>query len=114
MNAMGYRGYSTTVEYDDDDEIFVGRIAGINDIASFHSDTVGGLKAAFQEAVNDYIATCERVGKKAEKAYSGQLMLRVRPEVHAKVALAAQLSGKTMNEWSEGVLFAASQAAVPK
>jgi predicted HicB family RNase H-like nuclease len=55
-----YKGYSARVEFDDEDEIFVGRIAGINDVVGFHADTVEDLKAAFHEAVDDYLATCAR------------------------------------------------------
>lgn len=109
MSAMNYKGYSARIEYDDADEIFFGRIAGISDGVSFHADTVKDLKAAFHEAVNDYIQTCAAIGKQPQKSYSGQLMLRVSPEVHAAAARAAELSGKSLNAWGEEAL---KQAAV--
>jgi predicted HicB family RNase H-like nuclease len=109
MSAMNYKGYSARIEYDDADEIFFGRIAGITDGVSFHADTVKDLKAAFHEAVNDYIQTCVAIGKQPQKSYSGQLMLRVSPEVHAAAARAAELSGKSLNAWGEEAL---KQAAV--
>jgi len=49
---------------------------------------------AFEEAVNDYLETCIKVGKKIQKPYSGKLILRIRPEIHAAVATAAELSGQ--------------------
>lgn len=104
MSAMNYKGYSARIEYDDADEIFFGRIVGITDGVSFHADTVKDLKAAFHEAVNDYIQTCAAIGKKPQKSYSGQLMLRVSPEVHAAAARAAELSGKSLNAWGEEAL----------
>lgn len=109
MSAMNYKGYSARIEYDDADEIFFGRIAGITDGVSFHADTVKDLKAAFHEAVNDYIRTCAVIGKPPQKSYSGKLMLRVSPEVHAAAARAAELSGKSLNAWGEEAL---RQAAV--
>ena len=51
MSKMTHKGYSARIEYDDRDGIFVGRIVGIQDIISFHADTVADLKAAFIEAV---------------------------------------------------------------
>jgi len=36
------------------------------------------------------------------------VMFRISPEVHARAALAAQLAGKSLNQWAEDVL---SQAA---
>ncbi len=108
MSVMNYKGYGARVEYDDADEIFFGRIAGITDAVSFHADTVKDLKAAFHEAVDDYIETCAKLGKLPQKSYSGQLMLRVSPEVHAAAARAAELSGKSLNAWGEEALKQAS------
>jgi predicted HicB family RNase H-like nuclease len=107
-NSMTFKGYSARIEYDDSDEIFVGRIAGIRDGVGFHADTVSGLREAFREAVEDYIETCAKIGKKPQKAFSGQVMFRVSPEVHRKAALAAELSGKSLNQWAEEVLARAA------
>lgn len=103
-NSMTYKGYSARIEYDDDDGIFVGRIAGIRDGVGFHADTVEALRDAFHDAVEDYVETCAKIGKEPQKAFSGQVMFRVDPEVHRKAALAAELSGKSLNQWAEEVL----------
>jgi predicted HicB family RNase H-like nuclease len=103
-NAMSYKGYSARIEYDDDDGIFTGRLAGIRDGVGFHADTVEGLRDAFREAVDDYLETCARLGKEPQRAYSGQMMFRVSPETHRKAALAAELAGKSLNAWAEEVL----------
>lgn len=107
-STMNYRGYAATIEYDDEDAVFVGRIAGIRDRVGFHADTVEGLREAFREAVDDYLETCAKVGKEPQKSYSGQVMFRISPEVHRKAALAAELSGKSLNQWAEEVLDRAS------
>lgn len=101
MSAMHYKGFYARIEFDDDDGIFVGHIAGINDVIGFHADNVAGLKAAFHEAVDDYVATCQKLGKPAEKSFSGNMMFRVDPALHAKAALAAELAGKSLNQWGE-------------
>ena len=111
MNTMSYQGYLARIEYDDQDGIFHGRIVGIRDGVTFHADNVEGLRAAFHEAVNDYVDTCAKAGKTPQRAYSGQLMLRVDPQVHASAAMAAQLSGKSLNQWGEEVLANAAAAA---
>jgi predicted HicB family RNase H-like nuclease len=104
MNTMSYGDYSAIVEYDDQDQIFFGRLAGIRDGITFHANNVSELKAAFQEAVDDYKETCAKIGKSPQKPYSGNLMLRVDPAVHSKAALAAELAGKSLNQWSEEVI----------
>ena len=111
MKAMSYRGYAARIEFDPEDEIFAGRVAGIRDVIGFH-DNVEQLKAAFHEAVDDYIAACEAVGKDPQKPYSGNLMLRVGAEVHSRAALGAELSGKSLNQWSEDVLADAADKVV--
>ena len=107
-NTMTYKGYSARIEYDDDDSIFTGRLAGIRDGVGFHADTVEALREAFREAVEDYIETCARIGKEPQKAFSGQVMFRISPEVHRKAAIAAELAGKSLNQWAEEVLDSAA------
>lgn len=104
MSSLSYRGYVAIVEFDGDDLILTGRIAGINDVIGFHAETPAELLAAFHEAVDDYLETCAKLGKQPEKAYSGKVMFRLPPELHARVALAAKLSGKSLNQWGEAVL----------
>jgi predicted HicB family RNase H-like nuclease len=111
MKAMNYKGYAARVEFDAEDEIFTGRIAGIRDVIGFHADNVADLKEAFHEAVDDYLDACTKTGKEPQRPYSGNLMLRVGPEVHSKAALAAELSGKSLNQWGEEVLAEAAQKA---
>ena len=103
-NAMLHKGYAARVEFSPDDDCFVGHIAGIKDIIGFHADTVVGLKQAFHEAVEDYLDTCKSIGKSPQKPYSGKLMLRIAPEVHAAVATAAEVSGKSINQWAAEAL----------
>jgi predicted HicB family RNase H-like nuclease len=111
MNVMTYNGYSARIDYDAEDEIFFGRLAGITDGVSFHADTVADLKIAFQEAVDDYIESCAKLGKEPQKPYSGKMMFRVDPEIHARAAKAAELAGKSLNQWAAEVLAKASEKA---
>jgi predicted HicB family RNase H-like nuclease len=106
---MTYKGYSARIEYDGEDGILIGQIAGIRDGVGFHAENVEELKAAFHEAVDDYIETCARIGKEPQKPYSGRVMFRVDPEVHRKAALAAELAGKSLNQWAEEVLSHATR-----
>jgi predicted HicB family RNase H-like nuclease len=103
-NTMTYKGYAARIEYDDDDGIFTGQIAGIRDRVGFHANTVEDLREAFHETVEDYNETCTRIGKDPQKAFSGQVMFRVSPEVHRKAVIAAELAGKSLNQSAEEVL----------
>lgn len=107
---MNHRGYAARIEYSDDDKAFVGHIAGIRDIVGFHADTVKDLEAAFKEAVDDYLETCKAVGKEPQKPYSGKMMLRIAKDLHARVAMRAESMGKSINQWVEDTLDAATRA----
>lgn len=112
MNSMIYKGYTARVEYSDEDELFIGRIAGIDDVIGFHGESVNELKAAFVEAVDDYMETCDKLGRQPQKTYSGRFVVRVEPDVHARVAVAAQAEGKSLNLWvSEAIASAAMPIA---
>ena len=97
MNTMTYRGYAARIEYSDEDQCFVGHIAGIHDIVGFHGESVEELRTAFEEAVDDYLEACEKLSRAPQKPYSGKLMLRVPPEVHAAVAVAAEAFAKAVH-----------------
>ena len=103
-NAMTYKGYTARIDFDGDDRIFFGRLAGIRDIITFHGETVDELEAAFKEAVDDYLETCVKLGEEPNKPYSGKLTLRIPPSVHAAIATAAETSGKSLNKWVSEIM----------
>ena len=104
MNMMKYKSYVARIEYDEDDRIFVGRLAGIDDIVSFHGTTVDELETAFHESVDHYLEVSARTGRPAQKPYPGNLMLRISSDIHAAVATASQVQGKSINQWAAEVL----------
>lgn len=108
MSTMTYNGYAARIEYSEEDGCFIGRIAGIRDVIGFHAESVKELRAAFEEAVDDYLATCEKAGRAPQKPYSGKLMLRVPSEVHARAAMMAEAHGMSLNQWAAEVLAKAS------
>ena len=104
MNTMTYKGHTARVEFDDAEGIFSGRLLGISDVVGFHADNVPELRAAFEDAVDDYVETCARIGKQPEKPASGKLMLRIPPDVHRAALVAAESAGTSLNQWASKVL----------
>lgn len=104
MKPLTYKGYAAHVEFDAEDRLFFGHVAGIRDIISFHGESVDELVKAFEDAVDDYLETSEKIGRAPQKPYSGKLMLRVPPEVHAHAAKMAEAHGKSLNAWVAEVL----------
>lgn len=96
---MEYKGYRAHIEQSEEDGCLVGHIAGITDIVGFHADTAPELQAAFEEAVEDYLATCKRLNKPPQKPYSGKLRLQIPPDIHVAIAEAAEASGRSLDQW---------------
>lgn len=113
MNVLKYKGYAARIDFDPLDRLFVGHIAGIDDIVGFHSDCVEGLIAAFEEAVDDYLATCAAAGKPPEKPCSGNVFIRVDPATHARIATAARIAGKSINQFGSEALEQAADRLLP-
>ena len=67
MSTMTHKGFAARVEYSDEDGCFIGHIAGIQDVIGFHGESVAELKAAFEEAVEDYLETCRKVGREPSR-----------------------------------------------
>jgi len=107
-NTMTYKGYTARVEYDPRDDVFVGRVLGIEDRITFHGATVAKLRRDFRAAVDHYLADCGARRRPPQKPYSGKILLRVPPEVHARAAMTAEAQGKSLNQWAVEVLARAS------
>ena len=105
MNTMNYKDYAARIEYSDEDDCFVGHIAGINDVIGFHGNSVSELHGAFEEAVDDYIQACAKIGRSPQKPYSGRILLRISPEIHARAAMMAEAHGKSLNAWVTELLL---------
>ncbi len=93
-----YKGYQGTVHYSAEDEVFYGKVHGINDLVSFEGCSVDELKSAFQEAVDDYLATCRELGKSPDKTFKGSFNVRITPDLHRQASIYAVNRGMSLNE----------------
>ncbi len=108
-NTLSHKGFVARIDFDPDDNIFIGRVLGIRDIIGFHGETVFELTSDFHNAIEHYLEVCKERGVSPQKPYSGNLMLRVPPELHAD-AIAAESQGKSLNQWAANVLKKAAEA----
>ena len=96
-NTMNYNGYFGSVEFSDEDNIFHGRIIGINDRITYEGDSVKNLRQDFISAVNEYINVCAELGKEPEKSYKGSFNVRIEPTLHRQLVLYSSSHGKSLN-----------------
>ena len=97
MNTLEYNNFIGSVNFSEEDDVFFGKIEGINALVTFEGQTVAELKEAFKEAVSDYIELCNAKGIKAQKTYTGVLNVRLTPEIHRRAVAIATKSGTTLN-----------------
>ena len=106
---MSYKGYTASMVFDAEDKIIVGRVLDIDDIISFHGESISEFEANFHAAIEGYLAASKELGSAPEKPASGKMMLRIAPEVHAAALKAAAMSGTSLNKWAESALGKAAR-----
>lgn len=99
LNELTYIGYTGSIEVSVEDDCLHGRILFIDDLVTYEGGSIPEIRAAFQDAVNRYLAHCQRVGKPAGKPYSGTFNVRIGPELHSKAAKVAHLKKIKLNEF---------------
>lgn len=103
-DVLKFKDFIGSVSFSSVDEVFHGKIEGIEDLVTFEGNSVQELKKAFQEAVDDYLELCAEVGKDPEKTYKGTFNVRVKPEIHKAAARTATQSGYSLNQLVEKAL----------
>jgi len=106
---MKYKGYTAKIEYEPEDRAFHGHVIDINDIVHFQATTVNSLEKEFRASVDDYLAFCKERGEQPDKPYSGKLIFRTSPDVHRQISVAAEMAGKSINQFLEDAAKQATQ-----
>ena len=112
MNTMTYKGYLGSVAYSEKDNVFFGKIEGINGLVNFEGESVKELTDAFHQAVDDYLAYCKDEGIEPDKSYSGILNIRLTPTIHRKIAMLARQAGQTLNSYIKETLEEKAESVV--
>jgi predicted HicB family RNase H-like nuclease len=97
---LKYKGYiGGRIEYDDELKLFHGRVIGLKSVITFQGSTPEEIEQAFKDSVEDYLEMCREAGEKPEKTYSGNIPLRVDPELHASLTRKAAMHGLSLNSF---------------
>ncbi len=107
---MEYKGYHAQVEFDAEDEIFVGQVYGITDSLNFHGTSVAELEEMFHQSIDNYLEMCAKYGKVPDKEFKGSFNVRISPELHKEISLQAAQEGMSLNQY---VLKALEKSLLP-
>ena len=101
---MTYKGYIGKVELDEEENELHGRVVSTGDVITFIGRTVQEAKRALKESVDAHLAFCAEQGIEPGKPYSGKVLLRIAPELHALLVARAAVEDQSLNEYVKAVL----------
>ncbi len=104
MNVMNIDGYSAKIEYDPELDMFRGEILGLNGGADFYGKNPKELRAEFKKSLEVFLAVCKEKNLEPRRHFSGKFNLRISPELHEQLAIAAQAEGKSINSLAQEAL----------
>ena len=73
---------------------------------TFQGESMGELRKAFRDTVEDNLDFCRRRNGEPNKPFSGNFVLRISPELHQKLYKLVNSSGKSLNSLIEESLEA--------
>ena len=97
-NLMKYKEYFGSVNYNDSDEIFYGKVEYIRSLISYEGHDVESLRASFHSAVDDYLELCQHQGIEPDLPFKGSFNIRPGTDLHRRAAIAAQERGINLNQ----------------
>lgn len=103
-NTMEYKDYIGSVEFSESEAVFFGKVMGIKSLISYHGTNAKELVGGFHNAVEEYLATCERTGVEPERAYKGSFNVRISPELHKQLVVCATARQMSLNSFVEQAL----------
>jgi predicted HicB family RNase H-like nuclease len=104
MNVMTVDDYHATIEFDPDLDLFRGEILGLNGGADFYGKNPKELRAEFRRSLAVFLEVCAEKGIEPKRHFSGKFNLRISPQLHEKLAIAAQAKGKSINTLAQAAL----------
>ena len=104
MNVMTLNGYHAKIEYDEDLDLFRGEILGLSGGADFYGKNPKELRAEFRKSLQVFLEVCKEKGLEPRRNFSGKFNLRISPELHERLAIAAQAQGKSINTLAQEAL----------
>ena len=103
-NVIKYKNYFGSVEFNEEDMVFFGKIQFIRDLVTYEATNPKSLVESFHSAVDDYLEFCKENNKQADTTLKGSLNVRIGEELHQKLALTALAMNTSINDCIKRVL----------
>lgn len=97
-DVLEYKGYATQVQVDLRGGRLYGKILGIVDGVSYECASPAEVEDAFHEAVDKYLAFCEKAGRRPSQPYKGLFNVRIPADQHQALDEMAMERGVILND----------------
>ena len=98
MDLLKYKDYEGTAELDMTRGVCRGKILFINDLVTYEAAQPSELQKEFEAAVDDYVETCEDLGREPQKSLKGQFNVRIPQELHKAAVLRSVTDSVSLND----------------
>ena len=103
-NTIEYKGYIGSIEYSSEDKCFFGKLEMINDLVTFEATNAEELETNFHNAVDEYLKTCEELGREPQKTFKGVFNVRIDTKLHQEIYKEALRCGISLNAYVKETL----------
>ena len=104
MNFMNVDGYHAKIDYNEETDQFRGEILGLSGVADFYGSSPEELRQEFKKSLDVFLEVCKEQGIEPRRQFSGKFNLRIPPELHEKLAMTAEVQGKSLNSLAQEAL----------
>jgi len=77
---------------------------GLSGGADFYASSWAELRPEFKKSLDVFLEVCKKQGIEPHRSLSGKFNLRIPPELHEKLAVTAEVQGKSLNTLAQEAL----------
>lgn len=99
---LKYKNFGGDISYGDGRLII--KLLHIDDTITDECDSASEAQGVFESLVDEYLLTCELIGKEPCKPFKGSFNVRLTPDLHRQSAMAALENGESLNTWVKGAI----------
>jgi predicted HicB family RNase H-like nuclease len=90
--------------YDSELDLFRGKILGLSGGADSYGKNPKKLRAEFKRSPQVFLEVCLERSIEPKRHFPGKFNLRISPDLHERLAIAAQAQGKSINAFNQNAL----------
>lgn len=97
-NIMKFGEYEAVISFDPEIELFRGEFIGLNGGADFYADNIKKLRKEGEISLRIFLEAAKEKNIPAKKKFSGQFVLRLKPQIHKKYSTLAKAKNVSLNQ----------------